>query len=105
MSMNCLKDSWPSWKVCAVAEKHPGLGSTISAEQKRGKSGGRGGMANAESCPTRFSLLVTVTFRVVGAMSCFGDFGLPNRRRSKGGRRRLGNILGARLRSLLVVNL
>jgi hypothetical protein len=79
MSMNCSKDSWPSWKVCAVAEKHPGLGSTISAEQKRGKLGGRGGMANAESCPTRFSLLVTVTFRVVGAMSCFGLIAVDRR--------------------------
>jgi hypothetical protein len=83
----------------------PDLAPPFLLKQKRGKSGGRGGMANVESCPTRFSLLVTITFRVVGAMSCFGDFGLPNRRRSKGGRRRLGNILGARLGSLLVVNL
>jgi hypothetical protein len=79
MSMNCSKDNWPSWKVCAMAEKHPGLGSTIFAEQKRGQLGGRGGMANAESRPTRFSLLVTVTCRVVGAMSCFGLIAVDQR--------------------------
>jgi hypothetical protein len=36
-------------------------------------------MANAESCPTRFSLLITVTFRVVGAMSCFGLIAVDRR--------------------------